>query len=214
MDGDLSIYYFAVVEISLLIIPIICLNLNYKKKNIKKTIYSLATFGIILYILRLNQITLYGELFELFVPIIIYFLYSYFSYLAINIKNISIRIIVLLIVSIPIAIGYILSTIGIFALVYGMGDNVQRSNVNLGNGYLYRTFNYGGVFDHQSGSKVEIYSLPLSFPIIEKRICVFDLNDSLYKSDNLSVKIFPKYDRLQVKIFSKDSLQIDTLINK
>lgn len=134
MDGDLSIYYFAVVEISLLVIPIICLFLNYKKKKIKKTIYILATFGIILYLLRLNQITLYGDLFELFLPIIIYFLYNYFSFLAINIKNISIRIIVLLTVSVPIAIGYILSTIGIFALVYGMGDEIQRSNVNLGNG--------------------------------------------------------------------------------
>lgn len=79
---------------------------------------------------------------------------------------------------------------------------------------MYRTFNYGGALDRKSGSKVEIYSLPLTYPIIEKRICVFDLNDSYYKRDNLSVRIFPKNDNLEVKIYSNDSLQIDTLINK
>jgi hypothetical protein len=71
----------------------------------------------------------------------------------------------------PIAIGYLLGTVGYLGLAFGVGDFEPTSIETLSPGLSYRTYDFGNATTRYGGTIVEVYAQPRAVPFIERRLC-------------------------------------------
>lgn len=207
---------FLIIEASLLCIPILAGALYQQYKNSPKykiLILSLSVYLIIYFIFIFFSISFFGDFADLIMLCLLYFTYSNFIFRVFKFRKKIISIPLFIISLLPIAIGYLASTIGMLGLMFTIDEYLIIENSQLSNKIYYRKYRFGNATTDDGGYNFEILKTYNYFPI-EKLIAKIKMDGSDYSIDSLKVKFNENGNNYKIQIFSNDSIQIDTLINK
>lgn len=206
--------YFGVIESGLLIIPVIAY-LVYKKRLINKryTLYFCLFFGL-LSIGRLFNLTFYGDLSDYILPTGIYFGYCLLIFYSLKIKNKLLKFSTFILGLIPVGLGFIAATFGIFGIMMLSGGIGTTKSVAINDKIYFREYVLGDPTEADGGKTIKIYK-PITFlPFIEKEILSEDMSYPRYDIDSINIKLSETDKQYSVRIFSRDKLQVDTLLKR
>jgi hypothetical protein len=120
----------------------------------------------------------------------------------------------LIITFLPVAAGYLISTIGFFGVMLISSDLEANNMVTIGQNAYYREYGFGNATSSDGGLKIDLYTYSKWFPIIEKKIYSKQISVNEHNTENLRVALHKDSERFNIKIYSNDSLQIDTLVDQ
>ena len=204
MDSKSTI--FAITQIGLLVSPFFALMLFLLFRENRKFIISFVCILALLWIFSYSGITFKQDSLDLILPIGIFVFYCFMLYHAIFIYNNFLRIIIFI-------IGFIPILVAIVFVITGYSAEIPGKVATLGNQYYYKEYQYGSAIS-ESGTRIEIHKTVRRFPFIEKRILIKDLNIPEYDTDSISIKFKETPQKFKIEIYSKDKLQVDTIIDK
>ena len=163
---------------------------------------------------RIFNYTPRGDFLDFILPSSIYIVYCYLAYHLQGLKPKLLRVVALILAFFPVGIGYLISTIGFFGILLISSDLEPNKSVDIGQNSYYREYGYGNATSSDGGLKIDLYTYLTWFPIIEKRIYSKQISTSEYNTESLRVALHKISENFNIKIYSKDSLQIDTLVDK
>jgi len=206
--------YFFLIEIAFLASPFLGYLLYKKFYNDKKIILCLLGSISILSLGWYFDITFKGDIFDFLLPISLYITYCYLVFSLFQVQNKLVRITTCFIASLPIMVGYLVATVGLLGLIMISTDFESHRTVTLSKNTYFREYVYGNVTTEDGGMKIDVYEYLTWFPIFEKKIFSKQISIMRYEINDLKIKLTPTLDKYKIQIYSKDSLQIDTTIEK
>jgi hypothetical protein len=168
---------FAVISLGLLIAPVLAaLTFIAFPKDLSRASFKAAFGGSVLVLLLLWGIGLAGisftePVFNGASLVAGYFAYCFLASVCWLIPNIVVRIIALVIAAIPVVFGYLLSTIGILALMFVVGDYTRPPDrvEQMAPGLTCRVTGWGAV-GASSGYAVNLFQTFSAIPFLERRV--------------------------------------------
>ena len=205
---------FGIIELGLLLIPVLAY-LFYKKfkTNIKYLVSLYSVIGL-LGIARFFNLTFYGDLYDFILPIGVYFGYCILISFSLQINNRFLKLTLRILGLIPVIIGYIFATGGILGIMFIIGDLVPEKTVKINDKFYYREYSIGNVTSIDGGKEYQFSKQITLLPFIEKRILKQEISYLHYDTDSIVVKVDETKDQYKVSYFSKDKLQLYTVLTK
>jgi hypothetical protein len=212
MSSEFS--YTVFTELGLLGGPIIGLLLYALFKENRKFIFLFLSVLAFLGLFRLFNLSFKVDSLDLLFPIVFFIAYCYLFFHFQLIDNKFLRVISLVVGSIPIIFSFLFGIIGIFGVGMASADEVSDKTVNLNNSCYFRVYQYGNAISEKDGTRIEIYKSGNFLPFIEKRILQTELDRKNFETDSISVKFVESQSKYLIEIYSKHILQVDTTITK
>ncbi|WP_423147070.1 hypothetical protein [Rubrolithibacter danxiaensis] len=206
--------YFFLIEIGLLATPILAY-LLYKKFSINKNIIAWLLGSLsVLALCWFFDISFKGDTLDFVLPISLYISYCYLMFHLFQLKNKLAKFFACFVAAVPILAGYLVATLGILGLMMVSLDFESERTVDLGNDSYFREYGHGNATTDDGGLKVDVYKYLPWFPLLEKRIFSKRLSLMRYETSNLNIKLTTSGDQYNIRIYSNDSLQIDTTVRR
>jgi hypothetical protein len=206
--------FFGIVELGLLGLPIAGYFISKRQLLSMRQLVCFYCFILVIGFGRIFNFSFRGDFFDMLLPIGIYLGYCILVFSLLKFNNKIFRLVTFIIGFIPIIAGYIIATVGFLAIMMISGEMGATKSIDLQDGFYYREYTYGYATSSDGGTIIEVYKSPFWFPIIEKRLLTKKISCLQNNTDNLNVKLDISKDSYNLKIFSKDNLQFDTLIQK
>ena len=117
---------------------------------------------------------------------------------ALLLKRRLLRVVTGVAIGVPVAIGYLLGTVGVLAVYFAAGDLAPTSESVIAQGVTHRTYSFGNAATSTSGWVDAIYVWPVSAPFVEHRIWSASSEDGDHAT--LTVDVESDHDRSMVVI--------------
>ena len=212
MDSTFS--FALLTELGLIGGPIIGLILYSLFKGNRKFIFSFLSILAFLGLFRLFNLSFKADSLDLIFPIVFFIAYCFLVFHFQLIDNKFLRVISLVVGSIPIIFAFLFGILGIIGVGMASADEVSDKTVNLSNSCYFRVYQYGNAISEKDGTRIEIYKSVNFLPFVEKRILQTELDRKNFETDSISVKFVESPSQYLIEIYSKDILQVDTTITK
>ena len=206
--------YFFLLELALLTLPILAYLLYKNFPSNKKIILVLLCLISILGLGLYYDITFKGDFLDFLLPIFAYMTYCYSVFHILKVRNKFVKVFACFIASLPIAVGYLVATLGLLGLMMISLDFESHRTVDLGDNSYFREYGYGNATTDDGGLKIDVYKFLPWFPIFEKKIFSKNVSSMHYNTTDLKVKLIAHLDKYDIRIYSRDSLQIDTTVER
>jgi hypothetical protein len=206
--------YSGIVELGLLGLPIVAFIISKRQILSRRQLFCFYSFLAVLGLGRIFNLSFRGDAFDMLLPVGLYLGYCILVFYLLKIDNKFFRLVTFIIGFIPIVLGYIMATVGFLGVMMISGELGATKSTDLQDSFYFREYGYGNATSSDGGTIIEFYKSPKWFPIIEKRLLTKKVSYLQYNTDSLNVKIDLIKDKYNLKIFSKDSLQFDTLISR
>ncbi len=205
MDSKSTIV--TITELGLIGSPFIGLLLFLLFRENRKFIISFVCILALFYIFSYFNITFKQDSFDLILPIGIFVFYCFMFYYTIRISNNFLRAIIFIIGFIPILVVIVFG-------MFGYTPEFPNKVAILNSQFYYKEFRYGSAISEESGTRIEVYKSVSGLSFIERRIFTKDLNIPEYDADSISVKFKETPRQYKIDIYSKDKLQVDTIVDR
>ena len=206
--------FSGIVELGLLGLPIVAFTIAKSQFLSRRQLVWFYSFLAVIGLGRIFNLSFRGDVFDMILPVGLYLGYCILVFYLLKIDNKFFRLTTFIIGFIPIVLGYIMATIGFLGIMMISGEFGATKSTDLQDSFYYREYGYGNATSSDGGTIIEFYKSPKWFPIIEKRLLTKKVSYLQYNTDSLYVTFDLNKDSYNLKIFSKDSLQFDTLISR
>ena len=206
--------FSGIVELGLLGLPIVAFTIAKSQFLSRRQLVWFYSFLAVIGLGRIFNLSFRGDVFDMILPVGLYLGYCILVFYLLKIDNKFFRLTTFIIGFIPIVLGYIMATIGFLGIMMISGEFGATKSTDLQDSFYYREYGYGNATSSDGGTIIEFYKSPKWFPIIEKRLLTKKVSYLQYNTDSLNVTFDLNKDSYNLKIFSKDSLQFDTLISR
>jgi hypothetical protein len=206
--------FIGIVELGLLGLPILAFTIAKSQILSRRKIFWFYSFFGVLGLGRIFNLSFRGDVFDMILPVGLYLGYCILVFYLLKIDNKILRLTTFIIGFIPIAHGYIMATVGVLGIMMISVELFATKSTDLQESFYYREYDYGNATSSDGGTIIEFYKSPIWFPLIEKRLLTKKVSYLQYNTERLNVTLELNKDSYNLKIFSKDSLQFDTLISR
>ncbi|MEM9832484.1 MAG: hypothetical protein AAF944_17760 [Bacteroidota bacterium] len=139
----------------------------------------------------------------------IYFTYCLIVYYVFLIPNIIVQRLLIIPALLPIVVGYFFSTFGFLALGWIVAEYAPDKEIRLSDQLFYREYPQGTAI-HGGGTRIVVFESIPFLPFLESTALTKDIN-----LEDLDIKLNELEstdDRLNIEVYSNNTLYFDTLV--